>query len=160
MTTSGARRGEFTGRHMAVIMVLFFGTIISVNVLMAYFAESTWSGLVVENSYVASQTFDADTAARRREAARGWQVETGYAGGLFRIDLRDAAGRPVRGAAIAVTIGHPVNANLDRTLTLKSLPGGGYGATTDLTHGRWEARLTVTADDLPPWHRAVRFSVP
>ena len=150
---------QFTGRHMALVMVLFFGTIISVNLTMAYFAESTWSGLVVENSYVASQTFDVDTAKRQHEMARGWDAKVAYADGRFRVDLLDAAGKPVTGAEAVVTIGHPVNANFDRTLTLEPVAGGGYGAETPLTRGRWEARLVVKAEGLEPWHRAVRFSV-
>jgi hypothetical protein len=48
----------FTGRHMAMIMIAFFGVVIAVNVLMARFAVSTFGGVVVENSYVASQHFN------------------------------------------------------------------------------------------------------
>ena len=51
-------RREFTGYHMVAVMTLFFGTIISVNLLMAWYANTSWSGLVVKNSYVASQEFN------------------------------------------------------------------------------------------------------
>ncbi len=149
---------EFTGKHMALVMVLFFGTIISVNLTMAYFAKTTWSGLVVPNSYVASQTFDADTAKREQEIARGWRADTEYQGGRFRVRLVDAAGRPVE-ATVTATIGHPVNANFDRTLTLAPDDAGVYAGETALTAGRWEARLVVEKPGLAPWHRAVRFSV-
>ncbi|NDW04791.1 cation transporter [Jiella sp. 40Bstr34] len=150
---------EFTGRHMALVMVAFFGTIISVNLTMAYFASSTWSGLVVPNSYVASQTFDADTLKREQELSRGWNAQTAYEGGRFRMRLIDAERLPVTGAKVTVTIGHPVNANFDRTLTLQSTGEGGYVGETALTSGRWEARLIVEKPGLSPWHRAVRFSV-
>ena len=40
----------FTGRHMAAIMVAFFGVIIAVNFTMARFATATFGGRVVENS--------------------------------------------------------------------------------------------------------------
>ena len=53
----------FTGWHMLTIMLLFFGTIISVNVTMAWNAVTSWSGLVVQNTYVASQSL---TARRKR----------------------------------------------------------------------------------------------
>ncbi|ORE89993.1 FixH family protein [Aurantimonas sp. 22II-16-19i] len=158
MTSKISPPREFTGRHMALVMGLFFGTIITVNLTMAYFAKTTWSGLVVPNSYVASQTFDADTARRRNEAARGWSAETSYAEGRFRLALADASGRPVTGAVVRVTIGHPVNATLDRTLTLTPT-GDGYEGETDLTPGRWEARLAVEAGELGAWHRDIRFSV-
>ena len=48
----------FTGRHMAAIMVAFFGVVIVVNLLNARLASSTFGGEVVENSYVASQDFN------------------------------------------------------------------------------------------------------
>ena len=48
----------FTGRHMTMVLVAFFGTIIVVNFTMARFASSTFGGVVVENSYVASQHFN------------------------------------------------------------------------------------------------------
>ena len=46
---------EFTGWHMAITMIAFFGVIISVNLTMAILASSTWTGLIVKNGYVASQ---------------------------------------------------------------------------------------------------------
>ena len=49
------RPTEFTGYHMLGVLVLYFGTIITVNLVMARFAITTWTGLVVENTYVASQ---------------------------------------------------------------------------------------------------------
>ena len=150
---------EFTGRHMALVMILFFGTIISVNLTMAYFANSSWSGLVVENSYVASQEFDAVTKARKAELARGWTVATDYADGVITANLRDEDGEPLYPKAITARIGHPVNGNFDRDVTFSRQADGLYAAKTELTPGRWEAKFTVEARDLSPWHQAVRFSV-
>ena len=50
---------ELTGKHVLVITVGFFGVIIAVNLLMAYKAISTFPGLEVSNSYVASQKFNS-----------------------------------------------------------------------------------------------------
>ena len=49
---------ELTGKHVAMIFCGFFGIIIAVNVSMAMLASSSWTGLVVSNSYVASQKFN------------------------------------------------------------------------------------------------------
>ncbi len=57
------------------MLLAFFGVIIAVNLTMAYFANSTWSGLVVANGYVASQSFDKDLAKARAQEALGWKVE-------------------------------------------------------------------------------------
>ena len=48
----------FTGRHMFATLVVFFGIVIAVNFTMASYATTTFGGLVVENSYVASQKFN------------------------------------------------------------------------------------------------------
>ncbi len=64
-------RGEFTGWHMLAITLLFFGTIIAVNVTLAVYANRSWTGLVVENSYVASQHFNELLAEQRQQAELG-----------------------------------------------------------------------------------------
>ena len=56
MSSTGKAVRPFTGRHMAAIMVAFFGVVIAVNVYMARLATSTFTGVVVENSYVAGST--------------------------------------------------------------------------------------------------------
>ncbi|TIS18850.1 MAG: cytochrome oxidase, partial [Mesorhizobium sp.] len=49
---------EFTGRHMLISILAFFAVVIGVNLTMATFAHRSWTGLVVENTYVASQQFN------------------------------------------------------------------------------------------------------
>ena len=69
-----APRKPFTGRHMAAVMVGGFSVIVGVNLFMAWQASSTFGGVVVENSYVASQHFNRwlDQAAQAR--ALGWEA--------------------------------------------------------------------------------------
>ena len=55
---------ELTGKKVLMILIGAFGTIIAVNVFMAYKAIGTFPGLEVKNSYVASQSFDAERGAR------------------------------------------------------------------------------------------------
>ena len=66
----------FTGRHMAMIMVGFFGVIIAVNFTMARFATATFGGIVVENSYVASQEFNGWLEEAEKQRALGWDAVT------------------------------------------------------------------------------------
>lgn len=61
----------FTGWHMLGVMLLFFGTVITVNMVMAWNAVNSWSGLVVPNTYVASQQFNAKAEAAKARAATG-----------------------------------------------------------------------------------------
>ena len=62
---------EFTGKHMLLLAVGFFGVIISVNVLMAVLSATSWTGLVVQNSYVASQEFETRRVAHDAQQAAG-----------------------------------------------------------------------------------------
>lgn len=57
-TPPGKGKWRFTGYHMIACVVSFFAVIIFANVTMAWFASSSWTGLVVKNSYVASQQFN------------------------------------------------------------------------------------------------------
>ncbi|WP_421718486.1 FixH family protein [Algiphilus sp.] len=63
----------FTGWHFLAIILAFFCVIISVNLFMAWNATNSWTGLVVKNSYVASQHFNEVTAEKRRQLAMGWK---------------------------------------------------------------------------------------
>ena len=52
------RPDRFTGWHMVGVLGLFFGVTILVNLALAFFANGSWTGLIVKNSYVASQHYN------------------------------------------------------------------------------------------------------
>src|SRR3546814_8186701 len=66
MSTTPRKEFVFTGWHMLGAMLLFFGIVISVNLYMAWQATRSWSGLVVENTYIASQEFNGKVADEKR----------------------------------------------------------------------------------------------
>ena len=59
---------ELTGKHVFAITAGAFAVIIGVNVLLAVKAVSTFPGLEVGNSYVASQGFNTRKAAQEAES--------------------------------------------------------------------------------------------
>ena len=67
-------RQPFTGRHMFAILAGFFGVVIAVNFTMASYATSTFGGVVVENSYVASQEFNRWLDQAEAQEALGWSA--------------------------------------------------------------------------------------
>lgn len=150
---------EFTGWHMAGVMGLFFGTIISVNLFLAFSASSSWTGLVVENTYVESQKFNSRSAEYQRQAALGWQAASGYADGVFSVDLTDAAGRAIEQVEVEVKLGRPVHEGDDRRLQLRSAGGGQFEIETVLGAGIWEAELAVSDAGAVTWSRIIRFEV-
>lgn len=153
------RPQKFTGYHMGIVMAVFFGTIISVNLTLAWFANSSWSGLVVKNSYVASQGFDEETRRREQQIALGWEATSSYRDDVFAITLIDAAGKPVRADLVTAKIGRPVTEVDDRVLNLAPQSNGRYVVNTDLADGVWQADLSVVHGEGEIWNHAVRFTV-
>ena len=98
----------FTGYHMFGVLFLFFGTIITVNLIMARFAITTWTGLVVENTYVASQEFNDKAAEMKAINALGYAVKLDASEKGFFLDLTDRTGAPIASDIVEINFHHPV----------------------------------------------------
>jgi nitrogen fixation protein FixH len=132
--------GQFTGRHMTVTLVAFFAVVIGVNFVMARYATSTFGGVVVENSYVASQHFNR------------WLDEAAKAKAL---DLHAAASRTgtdrvvveITGTAgdarLSAVARHPLGRMADRTLQFDRDAAGRFVSREVLPRGRWRLRLEL-----------------
>ena len=108
---------RFTGWHMTAIMLAMFGTIIAVNVTMARFAIGTFGGVVVENSYVASQHFNRWLGEARDQQRLGWRVAVAVdATRRVTVTAADPAG-PIATAQVSALATHPLGRAPDRTLT-------------------------------------------
>ena len=132
----------FTGRHMTMILVGFFGVVIVVNLLMARFATATFGGIVVENTYVASQEFNGWLDDAREQRALGWDAVT-----TWRPDNRLAvqlAGVPA-GAKVTARAHHPLGRLPDREIAFAANGENRFLSTSALPAGRWLLRVEVTA---------------
>lgn len=137
--------GRFTGWHMTFILVGFFSVVIAVNLVMAHFATSTFGGLVVENSYVASQKYDSWLEAARREKALGWtfEVKRGGAGHLTaRLAGKD---QPIAAAVVVAVARHPLGRLPERKLHFRPDGNGAYTSVDALPSGRWIVHLKASA---------------
>ena len=129
-----------TGPKVFAIFATGFAIIIGVNITLAVSAVRTFPGLEVDNSYVASQVFDA---RRDAQEALGWQIDATYADGALRIDVTDRTGRPVAPESLSVRVGRP-------TMEADDLDGRaalGQAMPLDLAPGRWRIDLDATAAD-------------
>jgi nitrogen fixation protein FixH len=134
----------FTGRHMAAILVAFFGVVIAVNVLMARLAIGTFGGEVVENSYVASQHFNRWLDEAATEQAFGWKARVARrTDGYLSVRLEGVERADV---ALAGDARHPLGVQPDRVLQFVRMGDGSFISTTPLPAGRWRLRLEVRAD--------------
>ena len=134
---------ELTGRRVLVITVSAFAVVIGVNLTLAYYAISTFPGLEVRNSYIASQTFDAD---RRAQLALGWTLVTGYDAGQLRLTFRDSAGLPAPVLDLAVLVGRATEARDDMSPAFRQI-GGEFVAPVDLQPGKWMLQIQAVAPD-------------
>lgn len=140
MTEQNPKR--FTGRHMAAILIGGFAVVIGVNFTMASLASTTFGGVVVENSYVASQQFNTWLERARDSEALGYEVEA----------RRDAQGRVVLatrsvpvGSQVTAMARHPLGRDQDRMLTFVMGPDNRWTSTATLPEGRWALRLAIRA---------------
>ena len=141
----------FTGRHMLGAMVAFVGVIVAVNLTMATFAMKSWTGLVVQNSYVASQEFNDRAAAGRAQAALGWQGELAYANGELRYALEYDNGSAVALTDVLVALGRPAYEAEDTTIVPAPTGDGGFAGNVRLGDGQWIVRISAEAGLAEPW---------
>ncbi|PYE82455.1 FixH family protein [Pseudoroseicyclus aestuarii] len=134
MITNSKPAGGLTGRHVLAMFLGAFGVIIAVNLVLAFTAVRTFSGMEVANSYVASQSFD-----RRREAqeALGWTPQVSYADGILRLAVHDAAGGTVDPARFSAVVGRPTMRRQDHALDFDARGR----APLLLAPGRWRIDL-------------------
>lgn len=157
-TRSAKAPREFTGRHMLAITIAFFGVIISVNILMAVISMRTWTGLVVDNSYVASQEYQDKLDAHRVQAEAGWTSVLEYGDGRIRLDLV-AGDAPVAIGGLRLRLNRPIGTRDDHLLDLVAQPDGSYAADVALDAGMWEALVTAPDTPLGPYELHKRFKV-
>jgi nitrogen fixation protein FixH len=145
---------RFTGWHMLAIMVGFFAVVIFANGILVFSALSSWTGLVVENSYVASQTFDIDTE-RLATARKYLRHQLHYQDGQLKLDLKTLDGLPANATDIKIDIGRPADNSQDQSLTLISEGDGRFFATSKLASGVWtgniKGRLNGNSDIVLPF---------
>ena len=134
---------KFTGRHFLFVILGAYAVILTANLTLAYSAVSTFPGLEVKNSYVASQELNA---RRDAQEALGWQVETGYEGGVLRVVVETEAGQPAPVSELAVLVGRPTNVSDDvRPDFVRD--GSTFSAPLALRPGSWTLRITARAED-------------
>lgn len=140
---------RFTGWHMTTILVAFFGVVIAVNLIMARYASSTFGGIVVENSYVASQEFNDWLDAAKAQEGLGWDaVTTWRPDGRLAVAVRG----PGDGAVLAGVARHPLGRLPDVRLQFTGTGDGRFLSRQAVPDGRWTLRLEVV-DGNSRWRR-------
>jgi nitrogen fixation protein FixH len=132
----------FTGKHMTAILVAGFGVVVAVNFTMAGLASSTFGGIVVENSYVASQHFNRWLDEAKSEKALGWTLHADR-----RADGRVVAilGEVPTFPTVTAVARHPLGHKPDMTLHFERDAGSDWVSREVLPDDRWTLRFAVEA---------------
>jgi len=145
---------KITGWHVFGVFVLAFGVIISVNVTLAVQAVRTFPGLEVKNSYVASQTFDAERTAQE---ALEWDVAATLSGNELQLTItRDGA--PVEPVIQSATFGRATHVGQDQEPEF-FFNGDAFVAIVEGGKGNWNLRLRAQAADGTPFQQRVIVKV-
>ncbi len=157
--TGAANVREFTGKHMLAIMLAFFGVVLAANMTMVYFARSSWTGLVVKNSYVASQEFDEKTAEMQAAAALDVHPAIVYSAETLKVTLLTKAGVPVVAQNIKMALGRPSFEAEDHEVQLADKGQGVYEAAHPLAPGQWTGTLSADLAGHGQWSRPILITV-
>jgi nitrogen fixation protein FixH len=128
----------FTGRHMLLLTISFFGVIIAVNMVMATFAARTFSGTIVDNSYVASQQYNRWLDEAHAQQALGWRLTAERDGDHALVVLPSVPDARINATAI-----HPLGRLPDINLHFRAAAPGRYQSIEALPAGRWRLELRV-----------------
>lgn len=126
-----------TGKKVLLIAVAAFAVIVTANLAMLFAATGSFPGLVVKNSYVASQGWDRKANAQR---ALGWTAVAEYADGTLRVTMTGRDGKTLPGLDVVAVVGRPASTRDDVRLDLAEGTDG-YAAPLALAPGRWRVMI-------------------
>jgi nitrogen fixation protein FixH len=146
---------QLTGRKVLLIFLAFFGVILTANMTLLYLASGSFPGLVVKNSYVASQEWDSKAAAQK---ALGWTTAAEYRDGVLMVTISGRDGAPVTGLSVTAIAGRPASDRDDMRLELAATAQG-YTAPLALAPGTWQVAITGTDASGNSFQSTARFYI-
>ena len=143
---------------MMLLMICFFGVIIIVNFTMAYLASSSWTGLAVKNTYVASQQYNQHLEAAEAQKAKGLSSSISYHQNLLVLTVRDKTGNAVEIENGILMIGRPAFEQADKVLHFIPTPKKSQKVSIHLDPGVWALEISGAVSGLP-YRRDARLFV-
>ena len=138
---------QFKGWHMLVCMIAFFGIIIAVNVTMAMLASGTWTGLVVKNTYVASQKFNESLEQAKRQKEAGLSSRITYSNDQLTFEILGEDGNALLPVEARVWLGRPAFEQQDCKMVAQCDSRGLCTTDANLAKGVWVLRIEATLAD-------------
>lgn len=144
---------------MLLLLFVFFGTIITVNLVLSWFAVDTWSGLVAKNGYVASRDFKKRELESVKQRNLGWTTKLDYSASALSVEVRDKSGSVVNDLKVVADLRRPTTEKFDMPLVLMSDGSGQYRTNAKLAPGQWMLNVRATGKDGQHYSKTFRFVI-
>lgn len=137
---------RLTGAHVLIIAMGFFGTVITVDVIMAILAVRTFSGVEAEKPYESGLAFNREIEAAKAQDARDWDVTQSVIhedNGTVKVSARfhDRMHIAINGLDVTVHLKAPADAKRDHVASLNDRGAGLYEGLIEIKDGEWILEL-------------------
>lgn len=134
------------GWHVLVIALGFFGSVITVDIVMAVLAVNTFSGVEAEKPYESGLAFNKEIAAANAQNARGWIVTQHVVrdtDGIVTLtaNFKDKAALAIGGLDVTMILKAPADAKRDQSVTLQDHGAGAYDGKVEASVGQWDVEI-------------------
>ncbi|MCE9522416.1 MAG: FixH family protein [Alphaproteobacteria bacterium] len=154
---------ELKGFHVLLMILTFFGVTFAVNIALATFAISSFSGEDVSTPYQRGLEYNQTLAARSAQRDLGWTATISLArdaktNGVVAVSIVGKDGAPRSGLKVEAMLRRPTDAKFDQTIALQSVGDGEYRAAVGtLAEGQWDVIARSAAEDGTPFEAQRRF---
>lgn len=142
---------RLTGWNVLLIIGSFFGVIMVVNFVMAYYAIHTFSGMQTEKPYESGLAYNRAISEAKAQASRGWNVDVrmervadGSVG--MNVTLNDAASKPLENLIVKAALRSPIDSKRDHLLSLMFSGHGTYSGITNAEAGQWDVEIVAESE--------------
>jgi len=148
------------------IFIGMLGLVMVVNGAMAYFATSTFNGLITENAYEKGLKYNKTLAVARQQSDLGWTVEaksvpgqTGH-NATVTISYLDKTGHGVDGLDVQALVDRPNVTGAEQRVAFEPKGKGLYSVDVTFPEaGQWDFDI-LAANDGSTYQLQRRFVVP
>ena len=155
---------KLEGRHVLYMLLSFFGVMVAVNMVLVYFAVTSFSGLTEKDPYKKGINYNQVIEAREAQKNRNWSVDLAVEGPVSKtvVTLKITApdGKVIAAEKVTAVFRHPAKTGLDVEISLSPLADGYTGDVALASAGQWDLYLTVAGGGYDtPYHVEKRIWV-
>jgi nitrogen fixation protein FixH len=145
MRTAIRRPFELKGAHVLAAMLMFFGVIISVNIVFATLAIRSYPGEDRQSPYQQGLRYNDEIKAREAQARLGWTITPSLVaagdGAALVVKALDSNNKALANIEVQGTLRRPMADKFDKPLRFTAFGAGIVRAPLpDLAPGLWEFR--------------------